>query len=367
MKKKFIYILFFTTMFSSQSFAVGGGSAAAAIGGSWIPAIIKKQQMWSNALDRVIDSDIQKTEAMQAITEIQVKQEEVAKYNVIENPDPDLNGNLTKKVAESSNWKTANSQEEQLSGILDQETASAMTDKTNNLQASDRMLSDSIDALLEDNENDPIKNKLINSASIFYPKTYENIEKPIDSSVPQVSKPKEEGLESQLVDARNTANMVVGPQNTKNVSSDSILANSKSSVSKFDSLAMIAKKSLAFSGFNQSIALRTNVKGGGLGLYLKNFINDLNEKTGRKDFESYAKDIPDDISKYEFMDFLFSKIMLNPSWHFSLSSMPKKELETQKTQMYAMLNILNWETSQMLKKVLATSAADLAVNVDKSM
>ncbi|MCV6599052.1 MAG: hypothetical protein OIF36_01020 [Alphaproteobacteria bacterium] len=352
-------------MFSSQSFA--GTTVASKILSSLIPAVFDKQQMWQDSFDKRIDSDAQMLESIKAISDIQVKQEEISKQNTIENPNPDLNGNLTRKTAESSKWKKANSQEKYLSGLMNQSSVSTMTDKKNNIQASDRMLSDNIDSLLEENEDDPIKNKLINAATIFYPKTYKNIEKKKEGYESQVTKPKESGIESQLVDARNTANMVVGPQDTKNVSSDAVLANPKSSVDKFDSLAMLARKSLAFSGLNKQIALRTNVKGGGLGLYIKNFVADLNEKTGRDDFTEYTKEMPDDVSKYEFMDFLFSKVMLNPSWHFSLSSMPKKELETQKIQMYAMLNILNWETSQMLKKILATSATDLAVSVDKGL
>lgn len=362
MKKIFCTLIVFLMILVSysDSYASLGVTVVKGIGTKILPAVQDKAQTWNNSFLAQKLSDEQFNDAMGVFADIRAQQFLLAKESALEEVSADFDGSLTEKAAEASQWSVLNDQQENFEGFMGDVSSHGMMKKGNSLAASEGVLARNIDNILDEDyeTSNGIKSPLTNTATLYYPKTYKEDKK-------RAKKNKHSPIEDGLQEAINFVQLVVNPYNKEDQSELSLLGDAGSSLSKTLFLSKVAKRSLAFDVMNAPVVMRTNVKGGGLGKFMQSYMEKLDKEAGGKWLKPLRKELGNDISKYEFMDLMFSKITISPSWYMSLERSDRKALRRKKVELMAFLNMLNWETSNMINKMAMLSAADLAGNVDK--
>jgi hypothetical protein len=157
--------------------------------------------------------------------------------------------------------------------------------------------------------------------------------------------------------------MTINPYNYGQVGAITMISNSSGPIGKADEIAKVARKAVAFEGFVAPIGARVKAEGAGLGSFVNAYNDFLNEAVGSD--LSGGKQMEADISKYEFMDYMFNKMFLNPAWYLSLEKLPETELEKVQIQLRGFITMLDYENSKLLEKLSAVSGADLATSVEK--
>jgi len=318
----------------------------------WAAAIKAKGIAWSAAFKKKADSDKSMLDAMSAMEDIRTQQKLMAEDTVINEP-VDLGNDLVTKAAEASHWDAANNQSEQFTNYLDD----VITTRLSSEDTVDESIGKSFDKVIlvsydDEYKNADISSSMINSGSIFTPRTYGG----------EVYK--DTGIESQLLRALDFIKLAVNPYNKTPGTSSDLLTKEGAYGKKMLERTSQSRRSLAYNAMNYIISMRTNVKNGGLGLYIKNHLRKLEEDTGITYFSEGIDDINDDISRYEFMDDLFTNIYMNPAWYISLDNLNPVSLVRKKAELIAFINMLNWENSKMLERIASLSATSLAAKVD---
>ncbi len=335
--------------------------------GQLIPAIKAKEAIWVDSFSRYTETQKQFEEAMAALEEDRDKQVEIVDDIVLENVPADIDGSLSKKAAEVSKLAD-DAQEKQFEGLLGQVATESMLSETNAIKSIDNTFDRITDRILVEGEKTEggIESPLSNSSTVFSPKTYADHPMPgeDDETATNVSTATEE-IESELLDAIDFVQLVINPYNTESSNIQPTIKYDDDMNNAYD-IASVSRKSMAFSVMNKPIVMRTKVEGAGLGEFAKVYMTDLESLASEGMFEEWSKDMPDDISKYELMDLLFSKVVMNPAWHSSLAKSSPKSLRRRKLEFHAFLTMINWETSKMLEKLAAISASNMAVNTDQN-
>lgn len=351
-KLYYIFIFFACAIASKASLAQDGSSVQRALKMEIVPAIEDRMKTWVDALSGYSEAGSQMIDATSAIEDIKAKQEVLVEDAILKNPPADADGSLSAKAGEMAQWGPVDDQVEGLGGFVADISTASIVMNNNSLSSASSTAARNLETVL-----DPTTQ--FNSSNIFYPATY------VDTSGGATS------MESELLDALKFGQLAINSYGAANPAVDSMMGSGKGAEKKVDFLSGAARKALAFDAINQPIKMRTAVKGVGLGTFVRGRMETLNEiankgGSSRNWFGDLLTDMPDDISKYEFMNYMLYVLPLNPTWELSLETADEKGLRRRKVELYAYINMLNWEISKMTGKVLGLSAAELARGVDAS-
>jgi len=203
----------------------------------------------------------------------------------------------------------------------------------------------------------PFKNADINAKSLFSYKTFKNA---VDNygSLPSSDRTPNtqiaaEAYINNLID-NDGINLVNRRLPSNEQQKDTVINNSK-----------ISRKNLAYSFLADMVAKRSTIPGSGTGTALRGKYTFLSNKGGTGFSASQAPNIADDISEYEFKDFMYSKLYMNPDWALSLPS-KEKELKNEELEIVNKNMSLEWDTLLLLEELATADSVGLAAAIDAS-
>jgi hypothetical protein len=166
-----------------------------------------------------------------------------------------------------------------------------------------------------------------------------------------------------LIAAQQYARNIIANDGTPKINSLEEASDSEKT-RRVNAIKDTSRKNLAYSAFADMLGSRTSVQGSKTGTWLRSFYSLLSTK-GTGYSADIAKNIPDDMSYYEFKEHMYSKMYTNPDWLISLET-PEKQLQLEQLDIVNKNMNLEWDTFLTLEKLATIDGVNLATTLDNS-